>query len=141
MNAAKRKLLAATLTQGRYKWHKLLPAEAGTFHGKRIGISISPLSLKTKDDPPLTRKEVHLIEEILKHLPKLISRAEKAWWSYHGDPEYLDNLAAPHVWLDRQDQQSGQKRKWTFVVEQRNSGYAWHIEFSGIRFKTIWAGS
>jgi hypothetical protein len=141
MDAAQRKALAKSLKQGRYKWSMRLPTEAGTFYDKRIGFEITPLLWGKKGEPPLTARETKLVGKILEHLPKLIRKAEKEWWAYHGDPDFAQNVSKPHIWISREDQAGENPGKWSFVVELRESSYAWHLEFKGTRFQQIWAGS
>jgi hypothetical protein len=148
MDAAERRSLAKSLKKGRYKWSMRLPAEAGMFYEKRVGFEISPLLWGKKGEPPLTAQETKLIDQILQHLPKLIRKAEKEWWAYHGDPDYAEHVSNPHVWISREDQSNEKRGKWSFVVELRDDpefggygGYAWHLEFKGTRFVEIWAGS
>src|SRR5688572_813549 len=93
LDAGGRKALAKSLKKGRYKWSMRLPADAGTFYEKRIGFEISPLLCGKKGEPPLAAHEVKLIEQILEHLPKLVRKAEKEWWAYHGDPDFAQNVS------------------------------------------------
>jgi len=139
INATQRKALIETIRIRRHKWRLRLPEDAPRFYDKRIGFEISPLMLGGKGEPPLTAGERRLIEQILEHFPKLVRKAEKEFWEPLADLDEEELL--PHVWINREDHFAGKTSKWTFVVELRGSSYAWHIEFSGLRFKERWAGS
>jgi hypothetical protein len=148
MDAGERKSLAQLLKKGRYKWRMRLPAEAGTFCGRRISLEISPLLWGKRGEPPLTSREIRLVEQILEHLPRLVRKAEREWWGYRGDPDFPQTVKNPRIWIRREDQAGDKKGEWAFVIEQRNdperggfAGYGWHVEFKGMRFLEIWAGS
>ena len=141
MEISERKALVKQLKRGKRGWTMVLPGEAGTFLGKRIGVEVRT-SLIEGAEPPLTDQEVGLLEAIFADLPKLAARAEKAFdeAGAEGMLDEEDRFARPHIWIDRELQAGKSAGRWTLVVEVQNSDFAWHIEFVGTKFKEIWAG-
>jgi hypothetical protein len=142
VESGKAKALVKQLKRGKRGWSMTLPEEAGTCLEKCIDVSVcSPLPPRG-GEPPLTAKEVELLETILMNLPKLAARAQKAWEAYGGwgalDEE--DRISRPRIWIDREQQLGKSAGAWTMVIGVAGSDYGWHIEFVRTRFKEIWGG-
>lgn len=139
MDTAERKSLVKRLKRGQRGWTAVLPAEAGTFLDKRIVVEVRTPLLEI--EPPLTEHEIELLETIFANLPKLATRAEKAFAEYGGH-QTLDEemrLGRPRIWIDR-EQVKTSSGAWTLVVEVQDSDFAWHVEFVRTKFKEIWSG-
>jgi hypothetical protein len=140
MDAKSRRALIKSLKDGRHHFHTILPAEAGLYYCKRIGIKISKL-FKVPKQVVLSPSEERLVAMILGNLPKLAKKAEEEWYGYHGDPSLPEEVATPHIWISRDLQQKRGPKFWTFIVNHRESpDYGWHLEFEGMKFLDVWAG-
>jgi hypothetical protein len=131
------------LRRGRYRWFIPIPRESASFYGNGVELVITSLHLGLKKEPPLSRAELTLASEILSRLPKLLRRCEREFHRCHGDPERIQNIANPHIWISRKYQtQADRREEWAFVVSQKGGGdYATHLDFKRFRFLGCWSGS
>jgi hypothetical protein len=55
------------------------------------------------------------------------------------EPEFRSVLRDPRIWLDAERDDG---ISWTFVIERTDwPDFGYHVEFKGIEFVEIWAGS
>lgn len=131
-------------------WSGRFPGGRRTLFGKSIEVTCSidtrPIDWSrigqppAEDPPAMSPSQAALLERVIASLPAILPRVEQELRAYNrDDPTFAESISGAHLWLDF-DCDDG--RAWSFVVTAgEESDFAWHLEFDGMQFVSIWAGS
>jgi len=120
---------------GAKTWTFEIPPASGKFMGKclRADIDFGAGATEPSDQAKA------LLDEILAHLPLILSKAEAALAEREksGGQDYASHVSNPQIWIPEERKSA---KAWTLVVERDDwPDFGWHLEFRGSDLVDIWA--
>jgi hypothetical protein len=144
MDARAIKRLLDDLQRHEHGWQGPVPRAYGTFFGKQICLVVETLAVADDDasPPPLSPAEKKLARAILAELPQVLQNAEEKLRDHCAErnPEAIERIENPHIWLCRDTLEEDGPGRWEFVVGQEETpDFGYHIEFDELECQNIWA--
>ncbi len=137
-----RRLPGFKLTADGYGWAAKLPAGSPRLLGHEITVKLD--TRETPDEPrilpPVREEQARLLRRILPTLPELVRKAEAELIGYDDelkDPKFRQVVRSVELWLPAKPDS---EVDWALVVERSDMGsFGYHVEFSGLEFREVWA--
>jgi hypothetical protein len=137
-----RRLPGFKLSADEYGWAAKLPTGSPRLLGHEITIKLD--TRETPDEPrilPAVREDqARMLRRILPALPELVRRAEAELIAYDDemkDPKFRQVLRTVDIWFPAKPDS---EVDWALVVERSDiPSFGYHVEFSGLEFREVWA--